>query len=630
MNNEEEIYIPIPHYPPFQLRSSLIDQDPVIWAHLLEAYIQLFQYLLDEHSQKLTVKSQQQLALFLKVYLQETAEESTKIFSLGQINPEIKANTAALRAYVFSYIKNSSIAKVSLTGESVWNFITVYVEKNATLVRSLVDGSFKLKLNDNKKSGSISSAPFVQKHLEQKIINGKLLHADLTTLSLLLGQQTQNRTTKISINGVGSKARQITKNKNGSIGAFAEVFVSVAWVEMLEKLYSGGSSIHAEVVKNIMVISAISLPVSKISKLITQLGINTALSLNLYPLLSSIIVSEPYKELIPNLEERLPFLRNITYDTEAEDDIPISEESITLLLEFFPLLIRTKAVNILKDNNGDVEHVTNLLLENPDIIDSISDEAPKPKKAAPRKPAPVVKRSVYDNDKIAQLDFSDTSVVFGKKAHSREILSGEEKKKTLESALRLLHDDDDDEPDDTYDDQETTIGSAMVVGRGRGRAAMENSPVPERVFDGKVTEVSPSERHLYFLFKTEGAEPFGVGARKSHERDQLKHKVGWADERIELWHRVVSQSKRRLKSLEEDFLKSRPMKLTRAQTRALDAKPEKKGAEKKETEKKDKPLSKELAKIAAARKEKSKGSRANHNRKQGHDKKSRSEMAGMQ
>ena len=79
-DTEDTIYIPIPHYPPFKLRSSLIDKDPVIWVHLLEAYIHLMTVLLDPETPKLNVKSQQQLQLFLKIFLFETCEEETKIF----------------------------------------------------------------------------------------------------------------------------------------------------------------------------------------------------------------------------------------------------------------------------------------------------------------------------------------------------------------------------------------------------------------------------------------------------------------------------------------------------------------------------------------------------------------------
>ena len=166
MNFETQLQINIPHYPPFKLRSSLIDKDPVIWVHSLEAYIRLFMFLDNNEAygyNLLHVKSQQQLQLFLKVYLAETVQEHNKIFSLGHINPEIRSNGELLKARVFSFIKNSSIIKLNFTGEAVWQFISIYISNNATTVRQLVDGSFKSKFNE-KKSGGISSIPVLYNH----------------------------------------------------------------------------------------------------------------------------------------------------------------------------------------------------------------------------------------------------------------------------------------------------------------------------------------------------------------------------------------------------------------------------------------------------------------------------------
>lgn len=636
MSEQEEVYIPIPHYPPFKLRSSLIDKDPVIWVHLLEAYIELFQLLTDENSPKLTVKAQQQLQVFLKVYLQETAEEKSHIFSLGAINPDIKSNTALLRAAVFAYIKYSSIVKANLTAESVWNFVTVYVEKNESTVRGLVDGTFKSKGNDNKKSGSISSIPFLHKHLEQKIVSGKFGVQDLNTLSQLLGQHTQSRTTKYNISGSG--ARSVTKNKGRASSSFAESFVTVQWVETIEKLYANGSSVHAETAKNVMILSLLSLPASKMSRVIVDLGINTVLGLSIFPLFGSIITSDAYKEMIPNLEERVPFLRDVELKKQ-EEEIEISDDSMNLLMELFPLLTINKTRNILKENNGDVEHVTNLLLENPDLVGSIPDDAPKAPKA-PKAKSPVTvnkteaaRRGVYDDDKISKLDFSDTAVVFGKKEHEQKLTPEEIKKRTLQSALRILHEDDEDEPDDTYDDQEKTSGEAFE---------------DKRPFESKlITEVSANERYLYFMMKTEGMDLFESKARRSPLRDDIKLKTGWSDDRVEMWFRMVAQLPRRLRVMEEDFLRTRPTKLTRAQERAIsgnsgenDKHGKKNGPEKldklnsKANDKGNKEKSAQGDKAATARaqarKNKSKSTRANHSRKSGHSRKTRSETLGMQ
>ncbi|RCK67277.1 CUE domain-containing protein 3 [Candida viswanathii] len=440
----EAVYIPIPHYPPFKLRSSLIDKDPVIWVHLLEGYIRLMQFLLDVNSPKLTVKSQQQLQLFLKNFLLETSEEESKIFSLGAINPEIKTNTLTLKVYVFQVIKNYSFVKLSLTGEAIWKFARIYTEKNINVVRGLIDGSFKSKFNDNKKSGNISSISSVQKYLDTLIKNGSFTHEDLTCLSLLLGQNT----TKTSTFAMGSN-KTVNKKLNRS-STFAEGFVNTTWVENLEQSYVGGKSVNAETIKNVMVISIISLSTAKLAALCMGLGVNSVDTLQSSPLFSSIIISDAYRELIPNLEERLPFLRSLDEedDDDYDDDFGYEEniEAISLLVDLLPGMTEKKARIILKQNNGDVEHVTNMLLENPSLIDQIEEQPKKKKK-------PVNVGNNYNDPRVLQ---SKKNQKFKLNQPSAAL-----RKKTLSDALRVMYQSDEDEPDDTYDDQEKTTGEDL-------------------------------------------------------------------------------------------------------------------------------------------------------------------------
>ncbi|EMG47126.1 CUE3 RQC trigger complex subunit CUE3 [Candida maltosa Xu316] len=443
-NDQEPIYIPIPHYPPFKLRSSLIDKDPVIWVHLLEGYIRLLQVLLDPKTPKLTVKSQQQLQLFLKVFIHETCEEETKIFSLGAINPDIKKNTGILRIYVFQLIKNYSFVKLNLTGDVIWEFARIYAPKNVSIVRGLLDGTFKSKFNDNKKSGSISFITPVQKHLVNTLIsNGRFTNDDLNCLSLLLGQNT-NKTNTFAL---GSN-KTIGKRQNRSL-PFAESFVNTTWIELLENGYAGGKSVNAETIKNVMIISIISLSTGKLATLTMNLGVSSVDTLKVCPLFSSLIISEPYNEIIPNLEEKLPFLRKLYDEIDSDDDSDFGYEenieAISLLIDLFPDMTEKKAKIILKQHNGDAEHVTHLLLENPGLISEIEEQKkPKNKKPVPKK-------------------LTGTNVITSKK-NQKFILSQPSKdlkKKTLTDALRVMYQSDEDEPDDTYDDQEKTTGEDL-------------------------------------------------------------------------------------------------------------------------------------------------------------------------
>ncbi|RLV95813.1 AP-2 complex subunit mu [Spathaspora sp. JA1] len=573
MAEENTLYIPIPHYPPFKLRSSLIDKDPVIWVHLLDAYIQLCNYLLDPQSPKLTPKSQQQLQLFLKVFLTETCEEESKIFSLGAINPDIKQNTATLRVLVFQVIKNYSLVKLNLTGEAVWNFVRVYAKGNTSLVRGLVEGSFKSKFNDNKKSSNISSIGSVQKHIKSMIIQGKFSQLDLDSLSILLGQHTSSIRTTFAMGSSASVNKKITR---ASSLPFAESFVDSTWIESLEQDYLGGASIHANTIKQVMIISIVSLSTSKLAKLAMELGITSVNSLEVSPLFSSIIVSDAYKELVPSLEERLPFLRSIKFENESgdenysdeEDGFEQNIEGISFLVDLFPQLTETKAKYILKENNGDVEHVTNLLLENPDLIDSIPEEkiASKKKvskdKSVPkvniRKPqqGTVTKRSIYDDDKISKGDFSGTTVIFGKKDLDSKIepASADLKKKTLNAALRLIYESNEDEPDDTYEDQERTTGAAVEDTTNRKKPSGKMAVLDDEPSEGAIgSGIDERERFLFSVFKRQGPELFDKTKRKSSTRQELKKSTSWSDEQIEGWLRMLLKSPRRFKLLEEDF-----------------------------------------------------------------------------
>lgn len=664
---DDSTYIPIPHYPPFKLRSSLIDKDPVIWVHLLEAYIQLFKYLLnpDSHSQKLSVKSQQQLQLFLKIFLFETSEETMKIFSLGAINPDIKTNTAILRTCVFQLIKNYSFVKLSLPGESIWNFITIYVKDNSTIVRGLVDGTYKSKFNDNKKSGNISCIGQVHKHFESLISNGKIQDQKLNTLSFLLGQHASSATKlkTYTVTGTSSNnSRNINKKLTSSL-AFAEAFVNAEWIEMLERLYVNGKSVHAELIKEIMIISLISLSTAKLAKLAMDLGVNNTDSLVLYPLFSTIIISDAYKELVPGLEERLTFLRNISFQdcSAIKEDVPIKEEHIELLGDLIPQLTRGQAITILKENNDDVEQVTNILFENPDLISSIKEyEANnKPSNNKPRskrtdfkqtesQDVPIAKRSVYDGDKFSNLDFSEGSVIYGKKGQpqNNEPTTETMKNKTLTAALRLMYESDEDEPDDTYEEQEKTSGDAADEknktaksksnknrlkifdeedGSGTDREA---SKTPDRSVSSSPmpASVDAIEKYLFSIFKTKGADKFDKKDRKSSDRQNIKKSTNWSDEQIEGWLRMLLKSPRRFKLLEEDYLyggnPNRPIRRTNGGghdtgSSDLENNP-------------NKPKSKDQAKRSFARNEKNKASKANHNRKSGHNKKTSRELAGMQ
>lgn len=622
----EEIYIPIPHYPPFKLRSLLIDKDPVIWVHLLEGYIDLCKLLLSGEI-TLNVKSVQQLQLFVKVFLLETAEESTRIFSLGAINPDIKANTATLRAYIFQLIKSYSVVKLGLTGESLWNLVLVYIENNASTVRGLIDGSFKSVLNDNKKSGKISLIPVLRKHLEGLMSSGKLPEHHVQYFGMLVGQH-------ISTGGLGVQKYLLTGSsgvKNGKVLAkdkykgnganalqFAEQFVNEDWIEILERLYAGGKSIHAATIKNYMVVSILSLSTAKLARVVSTLGIHDASQMILAPLLSAIILLDAYKKLNPGLESRLPFLNNISFSGETQVDI--NDADVEFLCGMFPDLTEKKARTILKVHKGDAEKVTHMLLEDPLIIATIPEEVKKSTEKAKTK-SKINSAELEKGIERFKLQENETIENFEKKP--KEFSESEMKKKTLSAALKLLYESDEDEPDDTYDDQEHTLGLAFQEyerkpkGKEKAKIAVldEEDDGPKQ--ETPTPEVDKTELNLFGVFKTEGESAFDKTARKLKLRTEIKTATKWSDEQIEGWFRMLQKLPRRFRLLEEQYVFHFSNRKVDVQTSSKTA--SRSGNGKPQDRKK-----------VNARNEKQKLSRANHNRKSGHSKKSRAEMAGMQ
>lgn len=588
-----ELHIPIPHYPPFKLRSSLIDKDPVIWVHLLEGYIRLMQLLLGDEQPKLSVKSQQQLLAFLKVFLYETSMENTQIFSLGAINPEIKKNTATLRAYVYHVVRAHSIVKLGLTGELVWRFVQVYVEHNASGVRGLVEGSYKSKFNDNKKSGSISSIGVVQKHLEQLITQAQFTDADLSALSYLLGQHTQGPKSKTYNIGGGAKTK-VNKNTTKSL-AFAEKFVDTKWIELLERLYAGGRSIHASVIEKVMIVSVVSLPVSKVAKLMSELGINNAASLAVLPLFSVVVISDAYKQMNSGLEERLPFLRQVKFEAANPEDV-------AMLQDLFPQLDESQATRMLRDHDNSMEAVTNAMLENPALAKKYHHQE-----------VVIDEMQVSRELERARFDDVDESDIY-KKEEADDLANV--KQRTLEAALRLMYEEDEDEPDDTYDDQEITTGVDDTTARLGGRL---------RVDEAADRQAHNLELHLFSEYKAHGQGAFEKSARKSALRQDIKKSSGWSDEQLEGWMRMLLKSPRRYKQLEEMYLFSgNPNRAAKpgAKTQKEDSE---KGLLENAT---DKPGG-GSDRRAHAQAEKNKAARANHNRKQGQSRKAASQLAGM-
>lgn len=587
---QQVLSISIPVFPPFKLRSSLIDKDPVIWEYLLADYITLFKKLLAliPHSTNskrgngsdvsapftLSINTVNQLHAFLQSFLHESSLESTQVFSLGAINPNIRENQHILKLAVFSYIKAMNLVNLKLTGASIWDFCKVYVTMadkyssqkiNQTLVtipviRKLIQGTVKSLYTS--KSDDVSLLKSLHVYMGKLIASGKWKQDDSEVLYLLLGQRTKKGLASSS-SGDRNKKKNIknirlssTPNSAGVNNSdFAELFVNKHWAAILEELYVGGTGMNFKVCVQIMVLSLCSLSSPKIVKLLKdQLEIDGLAQLKqLYPLISLVVLSKQFNEMNPDLKDMLsPILLSLKKkDSKGVTGAKVFDgEKIRNVIEMFPQLSPGKVKTLLANNNNEVEKVINDLLEM-DVEDMSTiedyDEQSKESSLKHKNKKKAKPGNVFDfqmaEDKVV-------TVQLGKKEADNDLDEVDEdlRKKNLERALALLYDADEDEPDDTYVENEG--GSIPDLDYNEDDGGTKNTGNDNNVnikLDKKLLEV---EAKLFGIYSS-SPDRLKRTDRNTPYRQELRREIGWTDEQIEGWARVIEKNPRRFRMLEE-------------------------------------------------------------------------------
>jgi activating signal cointegrator complex subunit 2 len=145
------------------------------------------------------------------------------------------------------------------------------------------------------------------------------------------------------------------------------------------------------------------------------------------------------------------------------------------------------------------------------------------------------RRNMYDNDELDRLEFDTSRLHIGKK--EKTVTSDPSNKAAILSALAAF-DSDDDERDDTYD--------AEDVGGTIDAAHPDGEPGPT----AKVT-LEENESALFTAYKSH-PEMFGrtFNIRRGQARNALKAETGMTDEAIEGWAIMLQRDPRRLKKLE--------------------------------------------------------------------------------
>ena len=592
--HQQAVNIPIPVFPPFKLRSSLIDKDPVIWEYLLADYITLFKKLLAlalyqgrgkktgsvQAPYVLSINTINQLHTFLQSFLHESSLESTQVFSLGAINPNIRENQHVLKLAVFSYIKTTNLVNLKITGASIWEFCKVYVTMadkytsqkiNQTLVtvpviRKLVEGTMKSMYTS--KSDDVSLIRSLQDYIGQLIASGKWKQDDSEVLYLLLGQRTKKSVTTSSGDDRNNRRKMknvklSSKSKNGKTttsSEFAETFVNKHWTEILEELYVGGNGVNAKTCVQIMVLSLCSLPSSKILRLLKEkLEIDGLVRLKQsHPLISCVVLSKKFNEMNPDLKDILsPILlpQRKKKQSQSSASKVFDEAKIRSVIDMFPQLTTGQAKTLLNSDNEDVERVINYVLEmDVEDINMIEDydEKRKETNSKLRGKKASAPKNVFDfqidKDKVV-------TVQMGKKEVSDSIdeVDEELRKKNLERALAMLYDADEDEPDDTYVDNEGNIVPSLDYNDddGDGDAAGSKSASRDKGVNTRLDkQLLDIEAKLFGIYSSSPGR-LGRGDRNTPYRSELRRETGWTDEQIEGWARVLEKSPRRFRMLEE-------------------------------------------------------------------------------
>lgn len=607
----EKLSLPIVTYPPFSLRAQLIEKDPVVWLHLLDTYIRYFEFLnSDNNLSKLDESTLDHLCMFMRSYINEMANEEGKLLSLG-MNHDVQDDLRVLRVWILTTLKTCGLFYLQIFGETLWNFIILYIQKNPVSVRSLIDGSHKPRIT-NVQRIQVNRISQIQQHIKSLVEQNKFTRTDLKAFQFLI------------------------ENKD-----FADKFFSINWIEYLELWWDKGSGKFSNIAKQLMITTLLQVRRKSILDVTKSLGVSSLDTLSIYPLLGSVLVSERFNTLRPDVKQEIAYLNfvnglsetvkgaitNDVEDIHEVESFTVSDENISELSNFFPGLSRYQVSELLKRYDNNVELIVNLMFEDPTLIDSIPREVIKLDNNS--------KITPKEGELLEELELHENSIRYTEQTASditKKHVPDEIRNKTLTRALKLLYDDDEDERDDTYDETEverSKIGGKITIDDDSNEEAQEN----ERQQASKYDQI---EGYLWNLLKDDNTL-FERSKRGSKVRKSMKQQTTWSDEQIEGWARMLQKSPQRARIMEDKYMfrgNAKSGKTSYVKNRDGDSGIDDKrkneryirtprpNVKNNQGEKEDSSTNnKTNQKRTNVRNEKNKASRANHNRKAGHDKK---------
>lgn len=581
-----QISLPIVKFPPFKLRAALIEKDPVVWLHCIETYVTYMEYLLFENNvEKIDDLTYNNLCIFIRSYLHEMAGERSRLLSLG-MNHDVAEQLSILKELILTLIKKCGLLHLQIYGESLWDLVKVYVDDNDTQVRSLLDGSVRPSINTQKVQ--LNRIPQVQQYLKQLVESGMFNRIDLKSFENLLSE----------------KPLKASK--------FGKRFLNAAWLETLEVWWAKGQGKFSSIARELETVTLLSASAEDIVEVSKELGISSVDTLSLYPLLGCFLIDEKFQSMSPGLSGLLPHFHLALQDEETNDESSyITEESLVAMGELLPSLSKDQLTHLLQKFEGNAELATNAVFEDPTLIDAIAREI-----STEGRPS-----TDEESDGAEELELSGhTAAAFENDSNKvvRKQVPDELRNKTLTWAMQLMYQADEDERDDTYDEAE--------VSHSVGKISLEDSGESSSIAatSSTLSNYDNIERYLWDLLKQDKTL-FERSKRGSKVRKDMKKDTTWSDEQIEGWARMLERSPQRARILEEKYMFRGNVKTGK---RAYVKKEQQNddNSEAKREQKPSRPTNTNSQKPAdkkrqQARNEKKKSSRANHNRKAGHDKK---------
>ncbi|ORX82357.1 hypothetical protein K493DRAFT_388745 [Basidiobolus meristosporus CBS 931.73] len=351
------------------------------------------------------------------------------------------------------------------------------------------------------------------------------------------------------------------------------------------------------------------------------------------------------KEAVPFINAPLLVDTEIELDAEQNVNIYVQRSSlISQIQDLFPHLGDGFLEACLIEFNDDVERVIMLLLE--DSLPSSLSQLDRSMKRSPLEPvdaqiaipeptAPSAdlisqRQNIFNNDEFdvfTRRDVDLSKVSFGKKdrGNADQMLNDKDYvQSNKQSLLETLFNEDDDEYDDTYDGINEVGGSLDahllddLDNQAEGQATTKSEDLGT-IHEGLLVQEMASDPSVFER---------NAKARKSAQRQKLRNITGMSDEQIEGWYVMLMRNAKKGKLIEKYELQGNQNRDATAQTPRSDEPssraahpPKNPKARNGKVEDPSKQQSTNMSDRDKARKEKSKGKRANHNRKGQHMKK---------